>query len=28
VLETRGRDHAQRVLEALTRAGFDVRVVR
>ena len=28
VLETRGRDHAQRVLEALTHAGFDVRVVR
>jgi len=28
VLETRGRDHAQRVLEALTGAGFDVRVVR
>jgi len=28
VLETRGRDHAQHVLEALTHAGFDVRVVR
>jgi threonine dehydratase len=28
VLETRGRDHAQRVLAALGRAGYDARVVR
>jgi threonine dehydratase len=28
VLETRGRDHAQRVLSALAAAGHDARVVR
>jgi hypothetical protein len=28
VLETRGRDHAQRVLDALAVAGHDARVVR
>jgi threonine dehydratase len=28
VLETRGREHAQRVLDALTAAGHDAHVVR
>jgi threonine dehydratase len=28
VLETRGRDHAERVLAAVAEAGYETRVVR